>query len=61
MLIQDIMVVVVLFIWSFEREFSIMTAVNCRVKRLRDFLFHMSDCFGLVYVGEGRVWVQQKK
>ena len=34
-----------------------MIVVNWRVKRLADFLFRMSDCFGLVYVGEGRVWV----
>ena len=29
-----------------------------RVQRLAEFLFQMSDSFGLVYdVGEGRVWV----
>ena len=35
-----------------------MISVNWKLKRLANFLFRMSDCFGLVYdVGEGRVWV----
>ena len=39
-----------------------MTVVNWRVKRLLEFLFQMSDGFGLVYdVEEGRVWVKQSK
>ena len=65
MLIQDMMVVVVLFLFGaevFEREFSNMTVVKWGVNRLVDFLFRMCDCFDLVYdVGEGRVWVQQGK